>query len=81
MACENCRYEEKYDPETHEVTFMSEDPNYICDTCGNTLNCCCTCISNEQLQYDKERLETEVYELKERISKLELIVWGMQKND
>lgn len=81
MACENCRYEEQYDPETHEVTFMAEDPNYICDTCGNTLNCCCTCISNEQLQHDKERLESEVYELKERISKLELIVWSMQKNE
>ena len=38
MACENCEYTESYDPETHEVTYMAEDPDYICDTCGNTLN-------------------------------------------
>jgi len=78
MACKNCEYEELYDPETKEVTYMAEDPNYICDTCGNTLNCCCTCISNEQLKYNNEQLEAEVKELKDRVSKLELIIWSMK---
>ncbi len=78
MACKNCEYEELYDPETHEVTYMAECSAYICDTCGNTLNCCCTCISNEQLQYNNEQLEAEVKELKDRVSKLELIIWSMK---
>ena len=35
MACENCRYDEDYDPETHDVEMSWQ--NNVCDKCGHEL--------------------------------------------
>ena len=78
MACDNCRYEELFDPETKEVTMMPDDPNYNCDICHNTLGCCCTCTDPDELQDEVndltthiKTLERENKELKERLDHLE----------
>jgi len=71
LACENCEYEELFDPETKEVTMMPDDPNYHCDVCHNTLGCCCTCVDTDELQDEVNDLKRENKELKERLDHLE----------
>ena len=62
MACENCKYDEDYDPETHDVEMSWQ--NNVCDKCGNTTYCCCTCEQDEA-----DRIEAIVEERVEELRK------------
>ena len=87
MDCENCRYDEDYDPETHDVEMSWQ--NNVCDKCGNTTYCCCTCEQDEADRIEaivEERVEELRKEFQEKIDKIyeilsDTALWDMRKND
>ena len=87
MACENCKYDEDYDPETHDVEMSWQ--NNICDKCGKTTYSCCTCEQDEADRIEaivEERVEELRKEFQEKIDKIyeilsDTALWDMRKND
>ena len=73
MTCEQCRYDETYDPETSNVTWSWQD--HVCEKCGQTTYCCCTCQADEEAE--REQLKAEIKkEVLEEVYELLELTWS-----